>query len=175
MILPPLLRKLALTVHVTASIGWIGAVAAFLALAVAGLASHDAQLVRAAYLAMALTTWWVIVPLAGASLLSGVVSSLGTRWGLFRYWWVLVKLVLTVFATAVLMVHTRPIDLLADAAADTAVFGADLHSAQLQMVIASGATLLLLLVLTALSVYKPQGVTRYGWRKQQEQRELLAP
>ncbi|MBL6748909.1 MAG: hypothetical protein ISP90_00220 [Nevskia sp.] len=175
MILPPPLRKLALTVHVASSIGWFGAVAAFLALAVTGLNSHDAQLMRAACLAMALTTWWVIVPLAGVSLLSGLVSSLGTRWGLFRYWWVLAKLLLTVFSTAVLLVHTQPIALLASAAAQTAEFGADLRSAQLLMVIASGLALLVLLVLTALSVYKPQGVTRYGWRKQREQRELLAP
>ena len=28
--------------------------------------------------------------------------------------------------------------------------------------------LVVLIVLTALSVYKPRGMTRYGWRKQQE-------
>ena len=64
MIMSPGLRKFALTAHVTSSIGWFGAVAAFLALAIAGLTSQDAQIVRAAYLAMELTTWFVIVPLA---------------------------------------------------------------------------------------------------------------
>ncbi len=171
MIMTPGLRKFALTVHVTSSVGWFGAVAGFLALAVAGLTSQDVQLVRAAYLAMELTTRFVIVPLALVSLLSGVVSSLGTRWGLFRYYWVLMKLLITIFATIVLLVHTQPIDLLAGVAAKMAVFSADLHKTQILMVVASGAALVVLLVLTVLSVYKPQGMTRYGQRKQHEQRK----
>ena len=89
MIMPPRLRKLALTAHITSSVGWMGAVTAFLALAVA---SQDAQMARAAYLAMEVTAWWVIVPLAFASLLTGLVVSLGTPWGLFRHYWVLIKL-----------------------------------------------------------------------------------
>jgi len=175
MTMTPRLRKFTLTAHVTSSIGWFGAVAAFLALAVTGLISQDAELARAAYLAMELTTWFVIVPLALVSLLSGVASSLGTRWGLFRYYWTLVKFLVTIFVTIVLLVHTQSIDLLARVAAKAPVFSTDLHSLQLLMVVASGAALLALLVLTALSVYKPQGMTRYGWRKQHEQRALSQP
>lgn len=171
----PGVHKFTLTAHVTSSIGWFGAVAAFLALSIAGMSSEDAELVRAAYLAMALITWFVIVPLAFVSLLSGIVSSLGTNWGLFRYYWVLLKLLITIFATIVLLVHTQPIDLLAGAAAKTIVFSADLHSQQLMMVYASGATLLVLLVATALSVCKPQGMTRYGQRKQHQQHALSQP
>ena len=174
MIMSPGLRKFALTAHVTSSIGWFGAVAAFLALAIAGLTSQDAQIVQAAYLAMELTTWFVIVPLAFVSLLSGVVSSLGTKWGLFRYYWVLMKLVITILATLVLLIHTQPIDLLASVAAKTTVLGASLHSQQLLMVVASSVALVVLLVLTALSVYKPRGMTRYGQRKQYEQRQDVA-
>jgi len=175
MIMTPGLRKVALTAHVTSSIGWFGAVAGFLALSVSGLTSQDREMVRAAYLAMELTTWFVIVPLALASLLTGVVSSLGTRWGLFRYYWVLVKLLITILATIILLVHTQPIDLLAGVAAKTAVSSADLHKPQILMVVASSAALLVLLVLTALSVYKPQGMTPYGWRKQHEQRKESLP
>jgi len=175
MTMTPRLRKFLLTAHITASIGWFGAVAAFLALAIAGLTSQDAQQVRAAYLAMRLSTWFVIVPLALVSLLSGVVSSLGTRWGLFRWYWLLVKLLITLFATLVLLVHTEPIDLLARVAAETTVFSAELRSRQLQMVIASAAGLLVLLLATALSVYKPRGMTPYGWRKQNEEHALPPP
>ncbi len=170
MIMSPGLRKFTLTAHVTSSIGWFGAVAAFLALAIAGLASHDAQLVRAAYLVMGLTTWFVIVPFAFVSLGSGVVSSLGTRWGLFRYYWVLLKLLITLLATIVLLIHTQPIDLLASVAAKTTMFSAYLQSRQL-MVVASSVALVVLIVLTALSVYKPRGMTPYGQRKQDEQRK----
>ena len=174
MIMSPGLRKFALTAHVTSSIGWFGAVAAFLALAIVGLTSQDRELVRAAYLAMELTTRFVIVPFAFVSGLTGVVSSLFTRWGLFRYYWVLVKLVITILATLILLVHTQPIDLLASVAAKTTVLGASLHSQQLLMVVASSVALVVLLVLTALSVYKPRGMTRYGQRKQYEQRQDVA-
>jgi hypothetical protein len=80
------LRKLALTTHVSTSVGWLGAVAAFLALSIAGVSSQDSQIVRAAYLAMHLTTWYVIVPLCFASFLTGVIESLGTPWGLLRHY-----------------------------------------------------------------------------------------
>ncbi len=170
MIMTPGLRKLALTAHVISSVGWLGAVAGFLALAVAGMTSQDVLMVRAAYLAMELTTRFVIVPFAFVSLLTGVVSSLFTRWGLLRYYWVLVKLVITILSTLILLVHTQPIELLAGVATKTTVVGASLQNQQRLMVVASGAALVVLLVLTALSVYKPAGMTPYGWRKQDEQR-----
>lgn len=96
MTMTPHLRKFALTAHVTASVGSLGAVAVFLALAVAGLTRQDDRMVRAAYIAMEFTAWYVIVPLVLAALLTGLVQSLGTTWGLFRHYWVLAKLLLTV-------------------------------------------------------------------------------
>ena len=101
----PALRKLNLTAHVTCSVGWLGAVAGFLALSIAALVSRDAELVRGAYVAMNLLGSSVIVPLSLAAVLTGVVQSLGTHWGLFRHYWVLVKFVLTVAATILLLLH----------------------------------------------------------------------
>src|ERR1700674_5895377 len=103
MTMTPRVRKFALTAHVASSVGLLGSIAAFLALAVAGLTSQDAQMVRAAYPAMELIARFVILPLAFASLLTGAIQSLGTPWGLFWHYWVLVKLLLTVFATSVLL------------------------------------------------------------------------
>lgn len=48
------LRKFTLTAHTTSSVGFLGAVGAFIAIACAGLASQHMPLVRAAYLAMEL-------------------------------------------------------------------------------------------------------------------------
>jgi hypothetical protein len=169
----PAVRKIALTAHVTSSVGWVGAVAGFIALAIAGVTSQDAQVARAAYLAMDVTTWSVIVPFCLASLLTGIVSSLGTEWGLFRHYWVLVKLLITIVATIALLVHTRPISYLAGVAAETTFSGADLGTLRIQLVVVSGAALVALLVANVLSVYKPRGVTPYGWRKQQKQRLAL--
>ncbi|MDQ4144374.1 MAG: DUF2269 domain-containing protein, partial [Actinomycetota bacterium] len=98
-------RKLALTAHLTFSVGWIGAVVSYLALGVAAVTTTDPHTVRSAWIAMELTGWYVIVPLALASLLSGLVMALGSKWGLFRVYWVLFSFVLTLFGTVVLLLH----------------------------------------------------------------------
>ena len=83
MVFAPALRRFAFTTHVTTSVGWIGAVLVFLAVAVIGLSSQDERTVRGAYLVMAPAAWFVLVPLAHASLLSGIALSLGTNWACF--------------------------------------------------------------------------------------------
>jgi hypothetical protein len=173
MIMRPRARKFALTAHVTSSVGWVGAVAAFLALAVVGLTSQDAQTVRGAYLVMEPAAWLVLVPLAFASLLTGLVMSLGTTWGLFRHYWVLFKLLINVFATIVLLTYMGTFSYMAGVAADPS---ADLAlvrntSPRLHAVLA----LVVLLVATVLAVYKPRGMTPYGQRKQREQRKVSQP
>jgi hypothetical protein len=162
----PQLRKLALTAHVASSVGSLGAVAGFLALAIAGLTSQDAQLVRAAYVAMELTAWFVILPLIVTSLLTGLVSSLGTTWGLFRHYWVLVKLLLNALVVIVLLLQMEPISYMADAAARTTLSSADLFGLRRSLVTHAAGGLLVLLVATVLGVYKPRGMTPYGARKE---------
>jgi hypothetical protein len=160
-------RNVALTVHVTSSVGFLGAVAGFLALAIAGLTSQDVQVVRAAYVANGLLARFVIVPLCFASLLTGLVMSLGTRWGLFRYYWVLVKLLLTTLTTLVLLNQMAPISHIAAMAAEAPLSAADFRQLRSSLVVHAGAGLLVLLMTTTLSICKPRGMTRYGWRKQQ--------
>jgi hypothetical protein len=171
MTVTPRLRKFALTAHVTSSVGWLGSVAAFEALAVAGLASQNAHMVRAAYLAMEPTAWFVIVPFAFISLLTGLVVSLGTKWGLFRHYWVLVKFLINILAIIILLLHTQIISYVADAAAKTILLSEHLRGPRIQLVAIAGAALMALLMATTLSVYKPRGMTWYGVRKQQEQRK----
>ncbi|EKX64789.1 hypothetical protein Sipo8835_40305 [Streptomyces ipomoeae] len=170
MAMPSGLRKFALTTHVASSVGWLGSVAAFLVLAVVGLTGEDAQRVRGAYLALEVTGWYVIVPLAFASLLTGLLQSLGTTWGLLRHYWVLAKLALTVMATFLLLLHMQVVDHVANTAARTNLSGSDLGGMRAQLVFDAAAAVVVLLTTTALSVYKPRGITRYGWRVQQEQR-----
>lgn len=166
MIMTSRLRKVVLASHITLAVGWIGAVAGYIALDVAAATSQDAQTLRAAYLAMELIAWYVIVPLALASLLSGLIMSLGTKWGLFRYYWVLISLLLTIIATVVLLVETQTISYFADRAADPTTSGDDLRTLGNTLVHSVGGAVVLLIILV-LNVYKPRGMTRYGWRKQQ--------
>lgn len=165
----PKIRKLTLTAHVVSTVGWMGAIAAFLSLAIAGLASHDARLADSAYVAMKLIGWSIIVPLGFASLLTGLVQSLGTEWGLFRYYWVLLKFVITVVATVLLLLHMGLANRLADTASETAVSGSHVHGMRIQIMADAAAAIVLLIVNTVLSVYKPPGMTTYGVRKRRTQ------
>lgn len=103
----------------------------------------------------------VIVPLALTALVTGIIQSLATPWGLVRHYWVVVSLLLTVFATAVLLLERQPVTYLAERAAAPAdprgLPGTLLHSI---------GGLVILLTVTALNMYKPRGLTRHGWRKQ---------
>ena len=166
MSMPPRWRKFVLTAHVTTSIGWLGSVVAYLALDVAATAGRDVRTVRAAYLTMELTVDYVIVPLALASVLIGITNALVTPWGLFRHYWVLAKLLLTLVVTTVLLLETLTISYLAGAA----VSGGDPRELPGSLGHSIGGLVVLLLA-TVLSVYKPRGMTRYGWRKQRRKRK----
>lgn len=120
---------------------------------------------QGAYLAMGLTIWYAIVPLALASVVIGIVNALGTSWGLFRHYWVLTKLLLTMFATVILLIEAQTVAIMAQ----EAVSGADPRTLPGSLPHSIGG-LLVLLGVTVLSVYKPRGVTRYGWRRQHELR-----
>src|SRR5437762_4344652 len=151
----PGLRKLALTVHLATSVGWIGAVVAYLALGVSAVTSRDAQTVRGAWVAMEQIGWTVLVPLALAALVTGLVISLGTPWGLFRHYWVLISLALTIFATVILLLHMPSVS-----ATATIARGSD--DAQVRQL--GGALghavggLVVLLVVTVRNVYEPRGL-----------------
>ena len=122
---------------------------------------------------MELTGWFVLVPLALASLVSGLVQSLGTTWGLFRHYWVLFKLLINVFATVVLLLYMQTLRFLADVAAQTTLSSNDLDVLQSPSpVLHAAAALLLLLVATVLAVFKPRGMTRYGRRNQRQKTAL---
>jgi hypothetical protein len=169
MTMAPWLRRLAVGTHITSSVGWIGAVVAFLALAITGLTRVDTQRISGLYFAMELTACYVIVPFSLASLLSGIVLSLGTRWGLFRHYWVLFKLLITVVASAFLLLHLQPIRDMAEITAKTPIFDTNLRPLRTKFVIEAGAALVALLTALTLSVDKPAGLTPYGQRKRRQQ------
>jgi hypothetical protein len=167
MMFAPALGRFTYTTHVTSSVGWLGAVIVFLALAVIGLTSTNEATVRGAYLVMAPAAWFVLVPLAHASLLSGIALSLGTPWGLIRHYWVSIKLVITVFSTVILLIYMGTFKQMAGLAGDPV--------AELSLVrnpsplVHSILALVLLTAATVLAVYKPFGLTPYGARLQVQQ------
>lgn len=162
----PSLRRAMLTVHVATSVGWVGSVLAYVALHVPALTSSDEATVRAAHLMMEPVAVYAVVPLALAATVTGIVQAVATPWGLFRHYWVLISLVLTLFATTVLLLHVPAVSDLADRAADPAT---DVRHLRGDLFHAVGGLAVLLIPLV-LNLYKPRGLTRHGWRAQQRSR-----
>ena len=173
MAMPPRLRRVALTAHVTSSVGWLGAVACSLALAVAGLTSQDPQTVRAAFLILKLLGWSVLVPLSLASLLTGLIQALASPWGLLRHYWVVFKLLINIGASTVLLLYMETFGELAAVAREP---DADLGTVRsVSPVLHATLAVLLLLIATGLAVYKPRGITPYGRSKQRGPGAVLSP
>ena len=151
--LAPRWRKLLLTTHVGASVGLLGTDATVLLLAVSGARWQDPA---AVYPAAHLIGSLLLVPAALLSLATGVLLGVLTPWGLFRHWWVTVKLALTTAGAVLsLVVLTPALTGLAAAAGGTVPL-----AQRLELVRDSGAASLVLLVTLGLSVYKPFGRIR---------------
>ncbi len=107
--LTPTARKSLLTAHLVSSLGWVGALGVFLAHALLSWSADQVPIARAAAISMEISAWFVILPLAVATVATGLLQALGTRWGLWQHYWVIFKLVLTFIATAVLLSKLGPI------------------------------------------------------------------
>jgi len=154
-------RKVALTAHITSSVGWFGAVVAFLALALVGVLTASDQMVRSAYIAMEAVGWLVIVPFSITTLVTGLVQSAGTSWGFFRHYWVVSKLLITIGASALLLLHMQVMNMVAEAASAGVLTSGHLRAPRMQLLGDAGAACLVLLVAIGLSVFKPRGRTAF--------------
>lgn len=165
MSLAPPARKLLLAVHLTVATGWIGAVVAFIALIVTATRSDAERTLVSTWLAMETIGTNAIVPLALASLVTGIALALGTRWGLFRHYWVTTSLLLTVVAVLVLLSNMSTVRHYAGLAAAPSPDTAALRRGLPTELVHSGLGLVVLVVVQILNVYKPRGLTRFGWRR----------
>lgn len=165
MILPKRVRRATLTVHVAVSVGWLGAVATSLVLALTALTSRDIGLVRASLIALPQIGRAVLLPLSVASLLSGVVQGLGSKWGVLSNYWVVTKLAINAVAIAVLLLYLETLEHLGGLATSGAPLR-QLRSAS--PVVHAGGAVVLLLVATVLSIFKPPGLTPRGFKRVQD-------
>ena len=101
-------RRLVLLVHLVCSLGWLGADVVLGVLAVTGFTSDDPFLVAASYTALHTFAVPVLATLGLGSLASGVLLGLGSRWGVVRTRWLLVKLVINLVLVALVPVLLQP-------------------------------------------------------------------
>jgi hypothetical protein len=147
-------RKTALTAHVAVGATWLGAVAANLLLGVSAAVSDDETLADAYYTSMDRLVDFI--PAAAiATLATGLLLALATRWGLFRHWWIIAKLALAV-ATAVV-----GLSIINPAISNTIRSRAETGSTGFSdaLLPATAATPLLLLSAITVAITKPWGRT----------------
>lgn len=155
-------RKFSLAAHITSSVGWFGAVVAFLGLAIVGLQTASDQLVRGVYIAMEAVGWFVIVPFSAASLVTGLIQSSGTHWGFVRHYWVVSKLLITIGASALLLLHMQVMNTVAEAASTGTLTSSHLRDPRMQLLGDAAAASFVLMIAIGLSVFKPRGRTSFG-------------
>ena len=165
-------RKLVLTAHIAISVGLLGISVAMLVLGTVGATTADPASSRAVYLSMGIFTRGVIQPAAVGALVTGVVLSLGTSWGLLKHYWIVAKLALTVAAVLCGIFVVRPLVQQAIAATSGAapLTTPDPGSAPMLLIAASAANVLMLGAATVISVYKPWGAIARGRREAQTTR-----
>lgn len=153
-------RRGTLALHVCASAGWLGMTLCLLALGLTAALTDSGAVAEAAYRSMKVFGDWLLGPLALATLVSGVLLSLGTRWGLARHWWVWIKFWLTLAAASasILAFRVRIDSTVADVLAGRPVLPYELV---VPPVVSLGAYTFM----TVVSVLKPWGMTRRGRRR----------
>ncbi|WP_175411314.1 DUF2269 domain-containing protein [Streptomyces sp. TRM64462] len=147
-------RRALLVFHVAVSVSWLGLSLGLLALGVTAYTTADTSLTEAAYRAMKVFADWLLLPIALATLVSGLVLSLGTPWGLARHRWVWTKFWLTLATATATVFALRP------EIAHAAGAGVPDSSLVAAPLVSTSAYLFM----TVVSVLKPWGLTRRGRR-----------
>jgi uncharacterized membrane protein len=142
---PLRIRHAVLTAHIMMSVGLLGDSAGFLAVAIRARMTTDPAAVLEQVHVLRMFAFVFGIPLSVAALLSGVALGLGTRWGVFRYPWVVTKLALIVSVMAVGALVINP-------ALATSLAGGDGTS---RLIAAAAYDVLALTLATCLSVFKP--------------------
>jgi|HigsolmetaAR201D_1030396.scaffolds.fasta_scaffold02078_11 uncharacterized membrane protein len=149
--LSPFQVKLILTVHIIVAVGLLGDSAGYLAVAIRGATTDDPALAHASYEMLRMFAFVFGVPLSFAALLTGILLGLGTRWGVFRYRWVIAKLLLIVSVIAVGALVLRD-------GMDSMLSGQG--GAEGQLVAGAAYDVLALSIAVTLGVFKPGGRRR---------------
>lgn len=101
-------RRTVLIVHIASAGAWLGIDVAMAATIVTALVTDDPARKALSFQALELFAVWPLLVTGLICLLSGIVLGLGSRWGIVRYWWVAIKLVLNVVLTGLVLVALAP-------------------------------------------------------------------
>ncbi|MGC9668283.1 DUF2269 family protein [Planosporangium sp. 12N6] len=152
-------RYLLLVLHYVTSVGWLGVGICQLTLNLMALTTGEPLLRHHVHEIAHVLDRWVFPPLAVGAAVTGVLLSWRSRWGLLRYWWIVVKLVLTVALIVALPVWLG--DRVNEAITATAPAdpGADYPAVRAELLAGSVGVLTTLVLIVIVSVVKPWGRT----------------
>ncbi|MBC2907512.1 DUF2269 domain-containing protein [Streptomyces cupreus] len=153
-------RRATLVVHVVASASWLGLTLGLLALGGTAASTGSPVTVEASVRAMKLFADWLLLPVAFLTLLSGLLLSLGTVWGLARHRWVCTKFWLTLATTTATAFALRPG---VNSAVTAVAAGGPLPDAS-EVLAGPIVSLSAYVFMMVISVLKPWGLTRRGRR-----------
>ena len=160
--LSPRTRKIVLLTHIAAAGAWLGMDLVLGLLVVTAFTAGALQASAAAASIVSFTTW-PLITVGLLTLATGVLLGLGSKYGLVRSWWVLVKLVLNVaLVTLVMLVLAPGTEVLAGTAFESLGAGTapELTATLVFPPIVSSTAVI---VAMTLSVFKPWG--RVGARR----------
>ncbi len=165
MTLTPRWRKLVLVVHVVTSLGWLGITMVNAVLTFTSVFTDDPRRQHAAILMMDQVGGYLLLPVSLLAAVSGIVLGVGTKWGLIRYKWVAIKVLLTLIALGLtvfsLLPGLRELAAAAESTGDGVFVAPGRRPDGFYPIIVSTT---MYLTMTVLSVYKPGGKTPYGRR-----------
>jgi hypothetical protein len=101
-------RKGVLVVHIVSAGAWIGINVVMGVLVFTALLAERGSTRALCYRALELFAVWPPIVAGLLCLAGGGVLGLGTKWGLVRYWWVVIKLVLNVVLVSLVPLLLRP-------------------------------------------------------------------
>lgn len=159
----PRTRRIWLVLHVGMSVGWLGLSLAMTTLAAVGLVAGSPALRHGAYEVMHIFDLAIVIPSMVLAIVTGLVVSLGTKWGLVKHWWVLVKFGIALSIPLVAAVESQWVQELGERTADPAAEPGGLGIA---LLVCLGGYTAALWTATVLSVVKPWGRTRWGGASQ---------
>jgi hypothetical protein len=163
-------HKATLVAHIVSGGAWIGVDVIVAVLVLTGRFAGDLQLRSLAYQALATFVVWPMLACGLVCLVTGLILGLATTWGLLRYWWVLVKLVLNlILCTLILLVLQPGMDEVA-AYGRSLLTGSPDPAAVSQLFFPPAVSLTTLTVATVLAVFKPWGRIR-STRSDRSQRQ----
>lgn len=153
-------RKAVLVAHIASAGAWIGIDVVMGVFVFTALLTENLQTRALCYQALELFAVWPMITTGLVCLASGALLGLGTKYGLFRFWWVTVKFFLNLLLTSLAVLSLRPgVAVLADAGRKVAAGEPDPVGLN-DLIYPPIVSPTLLLFAVILSLYKPWGRTR---------------